>query len=120
MDEPSQKITGAILAGGKSRRMGRNKALLELAGKPVIERLVEQFRKTFAEVIVIANDTQYGRFCDAVFSDIYYEKGPLAGLHSALTHAARLENSRCVMEEYALQQRTSSDVSGKRMMIGAL
>jgi molybdopterin-guanine dinucleotide biosynthesis protein A len=88
MDEPSQKITGAILAGGKSRRMGRNKALLELAGKPVIERLVEQFRKTFAEVIVIANDTQYGRFCDAVFSDIYYEKGPLAGLHSALTHAA--------------------------------
>ena len=72
MDEPSQKITGAILAGGKSRRMGRNKALLELAGKPVIERLVGEIRKKIAERNGIADDTPNGRFCGAGFSDIYF------------------------------------------------
>jgi len=89
MNQPSEKITGAILAGGKSRRMGRNKALLDLGGQPVIQRLVEQFQRTFDEVLVIANDSAvYQRFCNSVYPDIHLEKGPLAGLHSALRHAA--------------------------------
>lgn len=83
-------ISGVILAGGKSRRMGRNKALLPIGGKPVILRLVEQFQSLFEEAFVIANDAAlYAPYCSRIVPDLYPGKGPLAGLHAALSHCGR-------------------------------
>ncbi len=48
-------ITGAILVGGKSRRMGRDKALLEFRGRPLFERVLDLFRESFPQVVLVGN-----------------------------------------------------------------
>lgn len=82
------EITGVILAGGKSSRMGVNKALLQLGGQKIIERTVELMCAIFSEVIIITNTPEEYKFLDLpLFEDIYKWKGPLAGIHSALMHS---------------------------------
>lgn len=51
-------MTGVVLAGGRSTRMGTNKALLEFGGRRIIERLVQTIRPLFAEIAVVANDPE--------------------------------------------------------------
>jgi len=81
-------VSGAILAGGQSRRMGRNKAFLEVDGRPVIRRLIERFDAVFSEVLIVSNDPgAYRGVCAKVVADIFPGRGPLAGIHSALSHA---------------------------------
>lgn len=81
-------ITGAILAGGKSTRMGTNKALLRLGETTVIELIADLMKSVFAEVILVTNSPEAFHFLHLpLFSDIYRERGPLAGIHSALVHS---------------------------------
>lgn len=51
-------ISGIILAGGKSRRMGTDKALLRLGGQTLIENVIGKVSQLSQEVIVVANDPQ--------------------------------------------------------------
>ena len=86
-------ITGIILAGGKSVRMGENKSLLKLNGKTVIERTVDLLKSVFGNVILIANAPHEYSFLDVpTFKDIFEYKGPLAGIHAGLTHSATEKN----------------------------
>jgi molybdopterin-guanine dinucleotide biosynthesis protein A len=81
-------ITGIILAGGKSTRMGENKSLLSLNGKTVIERVVDLMKSIFKEVILITNTPVVYDFIKIPkYKDIFEYKGPLAGIHSGLTHS---------------------------------
>lgn len=81
-------ITGVILAGGKSSRMGTNKALLKLGNQTIIERIAELMKSIFEEVILITNSPEEYNFLNIpIFEDIYKWKGPLAGIHSALVHS---------------------------------
>ncbi len=81
-------ITGIILAGGKSTRMGENKSLLSLNGKTVIERVVDLMKSIFKEVILITNTPEEYDFIKIPkYKDIFEYKGPLAGIHSGLTHS---------------------------------
>ncbi len=81
-------ITGVILAGGKSSRMGVNKALLQLGKQKIIERIVDLMCSIFSEVIIITNTPEEYEFLNLpLFEDIYKWKGPLAGIHSALIHS---------------------------------
>jgi len=81
-------ITGAILAGGKSSRMGRDKALLKLDGRPFVEHVASTLREVFDRVILVANDPSAYRFLGLeTIGDIYQDCGPLGGIHSALVHA---------------------------------
>lgn len=90
MTTPKLPVTGVVLAGGQSRRMGKNKALLPMGGKPVVRRLVELFSQLFEEVMIAANDPAlYGPYCRKVVADVFPGKGPLAGLHAALTQARK-------------------------------
>lgn len=81
-------ITGAVLAGGKSSRMGKDKALLKLDGRTFIERITGTLEQVFTSVIVIADRTkQYEFFSRPVYRDVFRNRGPLGGIHSALVHA---------------------------------
>ena len=77
-------ITGVILAGGKSRRMGQDKALLEYEGKPLIQHVAEALRCVFKKVIIISDHGKRYKFLGLpVHEDSYKHCGPLGGIHAA-------------------------------------
>lgn len=81
-------MTGAVLAGGKSSRMGRNKALLTFGGKRLIERIVSALRNLFPEVLVIGGTPgPYDDLGVRVVSDLIPEKGSLGGIYTAVAAA---------------------------------
>jgi len=78
------KIGAVILSGGKSRRMGTDKAVLSYEGQSFLDRISEEL-KGFDEIMLsIGNDKQYKNVCLSVIKDIYPGCGPLSGLHAAL------------------------------------
>lgn len=82
------RATAAILAGGKSSRMGRNKALLPIRGIPVIEHILIELVPRFDEVMIITNDPDaYRSYSLPLYPDLYPGKGPLAGIHRSLLEA---------------------------------
>lgn len=86
-------ITGIILAGGKSTRMGANKSFLKIGGQTVIERITELMKSIFDTVIIISNTPAEYRFLNLpIFEDVYKGKGPLAGIHSGLKHSVTTKN----------------------------
>ncbi|NLL39984.1 MAG: molybdenum cofactor guanylyltransferase [Clostridiales bacterium] len=77
--------TAVILAGGKSRRMGRDKLKLPFRGKTLLEAAVERFSRNFDNVYVSVADTNKYPYVNArKIEDIYKGCGPLAGLHATL------------------------------------
>ncbi|WP_043930135.1 molybdenum cofactor guanylyltransferase [Bacillus sp. EB01] len=79
------KATAILLSGGKSSRMGTNKALLEIGGKPTIERIKDELIGIFEEIILVTNDSkQYGFLNVVTVGDEYPGMGPLAGIHAGL------------------------------------
>jgi len=86
-------ITGIILAGGKSSRMGLNKALLQLNGKSLIEHTASLLKSLFGRVILITNSSDDYTFLKLeTFADVYSSIGPLAGIHSGLIHSDTEKN----------------------------
>lgn len=82
-------VTGVILAGGASRRMGQNKALLELEGRPLIEVVAERLRPVVDELIVVADDVErYAPYGDRCVPDVYPGVGTLGGIHAGLSAAS--------------------------------
>lgn len=82
-------ISGAILAGGKSTRMGQNKAVMEIGGRRLIDRLVEGLAGIFPEVIIVANvPGLYDSLGVKVVSDLIPEKGSLGGIYTATATAS--------------------------------
>ena len=82
-------ITGIILAGGKSSRMGKNKSFLKIGDETIIERVRYLLQGIFKDVILITNDPDEYKFLGLpMFEDVYKHKGPLAGVHSGLVHSA--------------------------------
>ncbi len=82
-------VSGVILAGGKSSRMGSNKALLPYKGGRFIEAIHRQMSEIFAEVIIVTNNPEQYEFlpCRKV-PDIFPGAGALAGIHSGLYHSS--------------------------------
>ena len=82
-------ISVMVLAGGASRRMGSNKALLELpSGETLIERVLSTLRPLSDDFVVVSNTPQLYAHLDArQASDEYEDAGPLAGLHAGLQAA---------------------------------
>lgn len=82
-------LTGVILAGGASQRMGYNKAFLDLAGRPMIAVIAERLRAVAGEIIIAAADTQlYAAFADRCVADVFPGVGTLGGIHAGLRAAA--------------------------------
>jgi molybdopterin-guanine dinucleotide biosynthesis protein A len=82
------QMTGVILAGGKSRRMGRDKAFLPFGKGLLIERVIEVIQRVTADVVVITNTPeQYQRFGLPMFADVIPEAGSLGGIYTGLAYA---------------------------------
>jgi molybdopterin-guanine dinucleotide biosynthesis protein A len=87
-------ISCAILAGGKSRRMGAEKAFLKLGELAIIERVIDTVMQVASEILIVTNDTKnftHLKTQDIPFDivkDVYPGVGALGGLHSGLYHAA--------------------------------
>jgi molybdenum cofactor guanylyltransferase len=81
-------ISGYVLAGGRSSRMGRDKALISLGGKPLIEHAVTKLRRVCADVHILSNDTALAAFAPTV-PDIHPGCGPIGGIEGALAHTPR-------------------------------
>lgn len=77
------KTEAFVLAGGKSSRMGKDKGLVLLKGKPMISYVLDTLGKTKLPVNIIANDGAYRSFGFPVFRDVVTEKGPMGGLLAA-------------------------------------
>lgn len=85
-------MTGAVLAGGRSSRMGVNKALIEFDGMRLIDRLVQTLRPLFDPVAIVANDPDaYAYLCVPVWCDRIPGQGALGGIYTAVLNSASPE-----------------------------
>jgi molybdopterin-guanine dinucleotide biosynthesis protein A len=83
-----KKISGIILAGGKSARMGQNKAFIEIEGIPIIHRIHSLFETLFEETIIVTNQKDlFQNFTSRVVVDIIPNRGVLGGLYTGLTYS---------------------------------
>jgi molybdopterin-guanine dinucleotide biosynthesis protein A len=79
-------FSAVILAGGKSSRMGRDKALMEIGGQTFLARQIKLARETGAGEVFISGrgDTDYSAFSCRVLHDKFADAGALAGIERAL------------------------------------
>lgn len=82
-------FTGVLLAGGQSRRFGSNKALARVGGCHLIEHPATVLARLFSHLLLVTNTPKLYTFLDwPTVPDLQHGAGPLAGIHSALHHAA--------------------------------
>lgn len=90
--ETLEPIAAAVLAGGASRRLGSDKALLRLfGGRPLLQVAVEKLAEVSDEVLVVTGTPDRYRSMDvaaSLISDRWPGLGPLTGIHAALRAAA--------------------------------
>lgn len=77
-------LTAFVLAGGKSARMGSDKAFLELAGRSLLARSLELASAITPDVRIVGDPEKFAA-SGAVVPDIYPGRGPLGGIHAALS-----------------------------------
>lgn len=78
------ELTAFVLAGGKSSRMGADKALLQLPGQTLLQRALELARSVSEDVRIVGVREKFGEFAPVV-EDKYPNRGPLGGIHAALS-----------------------------------
>jgi molybdopterin-guanine dinucleotide biosynthesis protein A len=84
VDNPG--LSGIVLAGGQSQRMGRNKAFLELEGEALIERVLAKLSPLCEELIVSANDVEsYSHLPARIVPDVIPGRAALSGIHAGLS-----------------------------------
>jgi molybdenum cofactor guanylyltransferase len=76
---------GFVLTGGRSSRMGRDKALLPIEGSVLVERTAERVRAAAGSVILIGAPERYRHLELPLAADLAENCGPIGGLYTALT-----------------------------------
>jgi molybdopterin-guanine dinucleotide biosynthesis protein A len=88
MESMKISVVGAVLAGGESRRLGRDKALMPLSGKALILHPFAVLQETMSDVVAVSvPGRSYGDLGITVIDDLFAGLGPLAGIHAALEWA---------------------------------
>src|SRR6266850_4203479 len=82
-------IAGYTLAGGRSTRFGRDKALVEVGGRPMLERMIELLRRVTKQVKIVAVPSKYAAFGAEIVEDRWPGEGPLGGIITALEDSAQ-------------------------------
>lgn len=82
-------ISLVIQAGGKSSRMGQDKALMPFLGKPLIERVIDRVSPIADKVIITTNNpSEYEYLGLPLYEDLIPDRGALGGLYTALHSAS--------------------------------
>lgn len=82
------KVSGIVLAGGRSSRMGQDKTLMSVNAETLIERTIRELRKVADEVIIASNQkSKYNIPGTIEIPDIFPGRGPLGGIHAGLLAA---------------------------------
>ncbi len=81
----NEYITAAILSGGKSTRMGRDKSFATLNNMPIIEHVIVKLKKIFKKIVISSdNHRYYAHYNFPVITDIYKNKDSIGGIYSVL------------------------------------
>ncbi|MCI0420268.1 MAG: molybdenum cofactor guanylyltransferase [Acidobacteria bacterium] len=91
--EASQEITAFVLAGGQSRRMGTDKALLCYRNEPLIQYPIRMCQSFTRDVRIIGDPARYSCFALPVIPDCVDSQGPLSGIYTALKHSPTRHSS---------------------------
>jgi molybdopterin-guanine dinucleotide biosynthesis protein A len=81
-------VTAFVLAGGKSTRMGADKAFLRWGDEGLLDRALNLARTVAEEVRIVGDVKKFGGSAFVVVEDVYRDRGPLGGIHAALSSAA--------------------------------
>lgn len=79
--------TAIILAGGNSSRMGEDKGLMLVNGKPMIQHVIDVAKGVVEDIIIVSNNSEYEKFGYTVVVDEIKGKGPLGGIYTGLQHS---------------------------------
>jgi molybdopterin-guanine dinucleotide biosynthesis protein A len=86
-DKRIESVTGVVLAGGKSLRMGTNKALVRVGQQTLVEKCVSTLQTCFPKTILVANRPEsFTGLTLPTFPDVIPDLGPLGGIRTALRH----------------------------------
>lgn len=81
-------ISGFILAGGKSSRMGTNKAMLEINNESMLTRMIRFIAPFCANIAISGEGVGYDDFNVEIIPDFFTGYGPIAGLYSSLKYSS--------------------------------
>ncbi|MBL4587162.1 MAG: molybdenum cofactor guanylyltransferase [Flavobacteriales bacterium] len=87
-----EQITGIILAGGKSTRMGIDKGLMRLDGKPMIQHILDPMAKICQRILIVSGNQMYGMFGFELVNDEASDYGPVMGILSGLRQSKTERN----------------------------
>ncbi|GAA3509652.1 molybdenum cofactor guanylyltransferase [Aquimarina addita] len=85
-------ITGIILAGGKSSRMGQEKGLVKHNGIPFIEHIIRAMETVTDQILIITSQKAYQKYGYKCIPDIFTECGPIGGIYSGLSKTSTTHN----------------------------
>ncbi len=86
------EVTGIILAGGKSSRMGADKGFQELCGKPLVHFAIEALSGLCSSIIISSSSEAYRVLGYKVVADVFPGIGPMGGIYSALKQSKTEKN----------------------------
>jgi molybdenum cofactor guanylyltransferase len=84
VDETEFGVTAFVLAGGKSSRMGSDKAFLPFGDETLLLRALKEAGSVTRDVRIVGDAGKFAAF-GRVVEDVYRERGPLGGIHAALS-----------------------------------
>ena len=88
-----QNITGVILAGGESKRMGSDKGLVVYKKIPLIEYSIKLLESFCNEIIISTNEpSHYRQYGFQIVDDEYKNSGPMGGIHASLKKSVNYLN----------------------------
>jgi molybdopterin-guanine dinucleotide biosynthesis protein A len=114
-----EEVAAFIVAGGKSSRMGRDKAFLELAGKPLLEHMLQLAASVAPRVRIVGSAAKFAAWGEVV-EDVFPERGPLGGIHAALSATASGLNLILAVDLPLVQPKFLAFLLGRAAATGAL
>jgi molybdopterin-guanine dinucleotide biosynthesis protein A len=86
---PAKFCSGFVLAGGRSSRMGQDKALMAVNGRALVEIVARNVLRGLDSVTLVGSRAKYSALGLPVIEDIHPGLGPLSGIHAALKHSRK-------------------------------